>query len=1003
MKKIISIALVIIMIVLAVPFSAFAAVKSEAAVGDKISSGVATVVYTKDGSETELGTYDTLDAAFEALRELYLKPLMDPKVKNDEELYVAAGSPVIKLNGNFDGAFTSPDWVVPSSANNLKAYNANKVITFVIDGAKSATENYTISYGTVTAFQDMAHYNLTIKNTNLVFSGANGDNNFFWGGRTVLAGKSTVTFENCLIDQNSSQAAGSDSGSLFKLGGFKGAEGNVDVAPGDKFDLIFKDCTIFSATAVGLQIHWGADSDVSLINTTWTLDGHAGTANNNDCILKAYNNGKVSFNIDGTSKLISARAEGAKTTTLIRTLNTSGGDITVNLEAGAELIMNNTATSSLTSQTYISLATNRHATTINDKGATFKANAASQKLGVTLPTGITDEYGTPHTWTANGAAVANPYKNADASADITFTHSAPDESIYDETDSSIAYVEISGGKKFYFDTLQKAADHLGTLYARVTTKGITDEALWEAAGSPVIVLYKDIELNATVEPNWWSKNYDVNRVRTVIVKGVKSDGSQVKITSNVKGAAFRYNAYYNLTLENINLDCANGFAIFWSGYSGAKNSGKSTTTVKNCTIRAAGTDGSSGGEGLVFKVTGNQNQTKTENYIINLIGTTVNAIAGTGADGSDQDGVNAVFLFHHGCAGTLNIDGTSKINHYNRRESAGGDTMFMLGTNRKFVINIESGAELLGRAMDTNSSGAYKNTYAIFRLEGSDTYPSVDGIKNVINIKSGAKITLDTNGPAFTGNTYFFWNDLADTTKSIYNIEAGANLVFTAKAAALGGGLIGGTADYCGGTAIAYAINDGTTKTYSTVATFAKGTYNSEVSITPVLLNDMFSTSAGAAIMMKDGKGAIRFQTNVSKELLEVLKGTELTFGTIVVLKSVMAPDLSPIPDRTYVGGQAGIELVSTQSKWIETEDGYVYYTALADIDATAQNFITELAFCSYIRVKNSDGTMKTIYAEYDEDLHVRSMYEIATNLETAGNGTDASQTVIDTVTAAMN
>ena len=155
--------------------------------------------------------------------------------------------------------------------------------------------------------------------------------------------------------------------------------------------------------------------------------------------------------------------------------------------------------------------------------------------------------------------------------------------------------------------------------------------------------------------------------------------------------------------------------------------------------------------------------------------------------------------------------------------------------------------------------------------------------------------------------------------------------------------------------------------------------------------------------MMKDGKGAIRFQTNVSKELFEILKDTELTFGTIVVLKSVMSPDLSPIPDRTYVGGQAGIELVSTQSKWIETEDGYVYYTALADIDATAQNFITELAFCSYIRVKNSDGTMKTIYAEYDEDLHVRSMYEIATNLETAGNGTDASQTVIDTVTAAMN
>ncbi|MBE6666718.1 MAG: hypothetical protein E7607_00205 [Ruminococcaceae bacterium] len=998
MKKIISIALVIVMIVLAVPFSAFAAVKSEPAAGDKITTGVATVVYTKDGSETELGTFDTIDAAVEKLQELYVRPLVSPTVTTAEEMYVAAGSPVIKLNGNFDGATVSPDWV-------LKNYFPNKHITVVIDGAKSATENYTISCGGITLFDHLAFYNLTVKNTNITFTNPAGDNNIRWNGNIDtgkangrIPAESFTIFENCVIDQNSTQNPGTESGGLFKMNGFQKAASGVDAVTSDKFNLTLKDCTISSATAVGLQVHWGADANVTLENTTWTLDGPVGTNNNNDCMLKAYESGNISFNIDGNSKLIAARSEGAKTVALIRTLNTVGGNVTVNLDAGAELIMNNTATTTLTRQSYISIADIGHKTEVNDKGAVYKANADSQKMGnIALPTCFTDEVGTAHVWKVNGAVVDSVYKNADATADVVFVHEKGAEKTYEETPDSIAYIEISSGSKFYFTTLSEAVDHVGVLFNNVKVNNITDEALWQAAGSPVIYLYKDIELTSTIEPSWWNKNYDANRVRTVIIKGLKSDNTQVNITSSVAGAAFRYNAYYNLTLENINLNCTAGFAIFWSGYNGGRNSGKSTTTLKDCYIKATGTTG----EGLVFKVTGNQKtESKTEDYIINLINTDVMAIAGSGTELADSDGVNAVFLFHHGCAGTLNIDGESTIKHYNKRNTAGGDTIFMLGTNRKFVINIESGAELLGRAMNVASTGTYANTYAIFRLEGSDNYPSADGIKNVINIKSGAKITLDTNGTLFTGRTFFFWNDLADTSKSIYNIDPEADLVFTAKAAALGGGLIGGTADYCGGTAVGFIFKSGEVEDFAPGAIFVADKYTQEVRITPVVItNDSFRVAAGAAVMMHEGKGAIRFQSNVSKELLEILNGCELTFGTVVVVKSALA-DFAPIPELVY-GKPVGINLISTQSKWIETEDVYVYYSTIAGIDATAENFITELAFRSYMKVKYADGTVKTYYTEYDEALHERSMYEVASKLEAANKGTEATKTIVDTVNEA--
>ena len=235
-----------------------------------------------------------------------------------------------------------------------------------------------------------------------------------------------------------------------------------------------------------------------------------------------------------------------------------------------------------------------------------------------------------HLWYIGETEITLPYSSANVTSDVVFTHKEAE----DVNAGMVAYIELSGAKTYYA-SLQDAVNALGGIYSAVTTANLTDEDLWEAAGSPIITLYKDINITSTIEPSWWNTNYDANRVRTVVIKGVKEDGTNAKITSTVGGSAIRYNAYYNLTLEDIDMECPNGFALFWSGYSGGKNSGKSTTNMINCNITAKGTSG----EGLVFKVTGNQiADSKTEEYIINMVNTHVEAIAG----------VNAVFLFHHG-------------------------------------------------------------------------------------------------------------------------------------------------------------------------------------------------------------------------------------------------------------------------------------------------------------------------------------------------------------------
>ena len=407
MKKIISVVLVAVLVLSLVPFTAFAASNSTAATDGKITSNVCSIVYTSNGQQTTYGSYKTLDAAFEALSDLYKAPLKaniadgdDADTNNNNELYAAAGSPVIKLNGNFDGAACLPNWVIAS-------YDMNNVVTIVIDGAKSATENYTISCGAITLFDALAFYNLTVKNTNITFTAPLGDHNIRWNGnsQSYAPGESFTVFENCVIDQNATAADnGTGNGGLFKMNGKLKAEKdndgdgiNDDTVTTDIFNLTLKDCTINSASALGLQVHWGADANVYLKNTTWALDGAASTGSN-DCILKAYQSGDIYFNIDGTSKLIGKAVEGSLSTALLKNHNNIGGTCVWELEAGAELVIDSQS-STVTKQLFY--APEYTKTQIIDKGVVYKAGKVALENGVTLPAleGVT-------AWAANGEIAA---------------------------------------------------------------------------------------------------------------------------------------------------------------------------------------------------------------------------------------------------------------------------------------------------------------------------------------------------------------------------------------------------------------------------------------------------------------------------------------------------------------------------------------------------------------------------------------------------------------------
>ena len=902
MKKFISIALVVLMVLSVIPVTAFAAGTASVTIKDSTGNTPAAAASITD-----------IKAAFDWV---YTQ-------ENSAEY-------TIYLNGDI----TTADMMAPLS------YDNTNVRTIKVEG-----NGYTLTCTNGTAmFYGIGLYNLQLSNINLEAQCLNpldwsprlstGDNyNNYDIGVAGVAGTNKAMVDSYAVftKVKFTPIAGTKSGTI-KLKG--GNTGDLKAT----YHITMTDCEFTCNTGDTMFMqNCGSHLDLKLIGTKLT---HTGGVSNNQA-----NNHMFQMNSPESSVTVENSANNVSVITSAQTgghnyagiwhPNNSAGKFTFTFGKGVQLVLASTKSNN---NDFIMYGTGN--ITVVDNGAEWIAKKELLTAGknVVLPALTSDV-----AWSGNGTDVdlaTQTYANAAATADVKFTHTTAGEQQL--IASSSLYLQTSDGNKEYFTTLTAAINKLGILYSAVTAENLTDDALWQAAGSPTIYVYKDITQNSTIEPSWWNSGYNAARVRTVVIKGVATNGKNPVITSNASGAFLRYMSYYNFTMENIDLDCNGGFALFWSGYSGGKNSGKSTVNIVNCNIWATGTSG----EGLVFKVTGNQDVNKmTEDYTINLVNTNV----------VGEAGVNAVFLFHHGAAGTLNIDGNSSITHTNAHSADGGDTIFMIGTNRKLTINIESGAELTSYAKVTKQS-----VYSLIRTENSNTYPSPDGIKNVINIKSGAKLTINADD-SFEKPVVFI-NQLTSVSNgnTYVNVEEGVTFSVNAKAAELGFTTITTTNPYLTNDAEKSLLGwngvdaEGETTFYASGA-FAAGAVTGAVTVTPVFYSeDDFVMLQGAGYK----EGGILFGFEVTDALIS-------SFGEDAVYGIMIAPtEYTKWGFNKDMLSQSQRIEITTDATGLTDGNGVQYcYLGFDGIPTDNEDAVSvELCAIGFIEYKNAGGSTVTIY-----------------------------------------
>ena len=889
---------------------------------------------------------------------------------------VAATAEMTDLNAVFDYIYAQADSdaytaylngsMTTSEYFNPETYDSTAVKTVRIDGQGFGL----MSYNSTATFYGIGLYNLKLSNMYIVSSAVSA---LDWSPRLTPSdayANYIATGSNPVVDTYAeftnithTPRYNCSAANLKLKGGNSGAQ-NLGT-----YNITMTDST-FVCTAADTMFMMNDKGNLNL-NVIGSKLIYRGGASNNDGnnYIFALNGAQVDINVENSENNVSVIDSDSQSTRVTSGIVNNGTGYAVNITLGEGVELKLGANDAKTSARFV--YSEKTTTTITDNGAKWivKANLLDNGAVVTLPTSMFKDATKDHVWYLGEDAIANPYGDIDATADVVLTHAIP----VDPAEGNVAYIEIDGTKTYYA-TLKTAIDALGALYDAVTTENLTDDALWQAAGSPVIYLYEDITITSETNPSWLTAaTYDANRVRTVVIKAAKADGTNAVITSTNAGATFGYNAYYNLTLENIDLTCTQGFALFWRGYNLGQNSGKSTTNMINCNISATGTSG----EGLVFKVTGNQlTDSKTEDYIINMVNTDITA----------QKGVNAVFLLHHGCAGTLNIDGDSSIHHVMNKNATGGDTMFMLGTNRKFVINVADGANLSADLQVGRDSADYKS-YAVFRCEGTNSYPSADGIKNEINVESGVNIAVNA-ADSYAYKSYIVYNALDPVAKGAItnvNLDDGATYAFNAKAASLGFSLYYG--EECNkGEIIGMYINGDTTKLYNSVVP-AGAVTTAITDMTPVFYTitaDDFDMEDGAALRTVRDENGIRFTSKYSKALLEQLAGAKTTFGTLIAPTAVWGENELTLENaatlNAEVDGQV-LNLVST--KPVASGDYYKINAAVIMEPANYDNVTYEdiynlvLAARAYMTITYADGSTATYYTAFDAE-NVRIMYNVA-------------------------
>lgn len=945
--KVFSFLLALLMVLSVCPFAVFAADGDEAAL-------------TANNTTT---SYATIQAALDALDLLYdaidTATLTDANANGlDDELYAAAGNPVISLKK--DVTVTKaiiPDWA-DTAANTTTGkveYDMNAVRTIVLDGTKAkngdkVTERYKIFNNSDTYFfERLAFSNTTFSNIEFDIKQTGGDGKFSWNGNFdqsntntgVVPGTSDTVFQNCKF--TNTYTGGNNDGGLFKMNGKAHASLNADgslndICPTDIFNITFDGCEILDTAAQSLQVHWGATANIQIKNTTWTLNTGKST-NGNFSILKSYNNAATAITVDGKSALINRPTSGSKMATLIHEVNSTKGNITVNLAQGAQMILD-PQVENMTALTFIAENQGGAKITVIDNGAVWKAgSSASVANTVTLPTSTrlasapTDSI----IWKANGADVTDINYALTAGTEVTFTPmSINDPSLNPANIAYIAGATAAGNQ--YFTTLANAVNAV--------------------TSNETIHLLRDTTVASYIIPSWLG-TYDPANMRTVKIDGAKADGTNAKIT--VSAGFFKNMAYYNLEMSNVDMifNAVGTDGIFnWEAQcttdNASKNSQAQTTKFTNCTFTTP--DGNaldSNGGGNFFKMKGNGKEGTDaagdlDVYTLILDGCTL------------TDNSGNIIMIHHGTSANITIK-DSIVKHIGGAQS---DNICVIKAYEcdSVIVNIlgnsviesalPEGAPLAKTHMFTWMSTVNKektqklvlDATATLYLNSADNKTENKFINNAI----GNTLVVEDKGVTYKASATML-------QKGIYLPE---NTIFTNT-------VLG----YTNGTALASKGGE----QYTVANATEEGTFRAVTVST-------FKMLTGASIHTS-GTYGIRFETEISKDLADML-GADISLHMWIMPEEWL--NGSFIKTSLYEGEYLTFDLGADQITATGT-DTTTYSGDLLGVSKTTGGVTTRFTARAFLKISYADGTTGYVYADYDKTANSRSIAEVAQAAYDAG------------------
>ena len=835
------------------------------------TTSVAAVIKVVDAAGADVATYATLQEAYNAL---------------------ANGQKIVITN----------DMDIPNYLGVKTIYDKNNLRNIVIEGAERADGSrvtVTLANGLT---DQLGLYNLTVRNLNIISTNSSNMDVFMYDPYCPVNkwvadyASPTLNIENCFI---------SSERSIFKF-----TADNNGAAVHNPFIVNIDNSTLVcrGAAEQGLATTTYKDSgavDMTVNNSNLILT-YGGTSSSNPEFNYVFahtpgNAGDIfDLEIIGNSRIVSNCTNSANATGGIF-YNLSG---TANVTIGEDVELYVNSGAAKTQNTFF-----RGTVALTDNGAIYKASASTVKNGITLPTFVDGE-GNNHLWMVNGEAVANPYTNANATADTVFSHFESSDPSLDP--SNVAYAEDKDGNKTYYTSV--------------------NSALAGAPSGSTIVLLKDSSY--TGHGTFTSKSLTVDGRGftlttsggyTFDVCGSANNTFTVK-NLNVNSARFIYNEFSNVNVENCVVNDSYGLIfsiVYASGTDGVIN-------IKDTTINLNTTNNEP-----FAKIGGGV--TRDCDVTFNLENSKINMKTSKAADGGD----NARGCFNLLSCGTItvNVDATSSL-------TMGGDymrSMFYGHDAGKLALNLADGAVI---AMNNCAPGAVFVT--------SDMYDST---------------TITDNG--------------ADWVIGDAAATAGVYLPVLGKA---------------GETVIGY-VKDG--KLYNAYTKTA-GTYKASdfLNVAAFTASD-YDMIDGASLRTIYTENGLRFTTYASDELLAILaKANGYEFHTLIASvdklgEAALTKDIASVGDNATA---VDVKSTKTHKGFVNNDNTYdnAFHAAVIMPEGT-ESYTLSLAGRGYFTVTYADGTTADFYTAFDSTNNVRSMYDVAVNLQAAGK----TNAVVDAVIAA--